>query len=171
MTMVRHKLSYGVVTILILVAGIVAFFLRNEIRNVLAYGGNDWPTHPAYDGCQWVKRTFSRVVLFEQECSNPSLQASLIESKDGALIQTSPTQNGNRFQLQIFTKSPGQSPLDVVREWYGKLTPEQQNVCEIQDPDTTVEYFPDGSIKSGEGPHPTAHKTRYKIDIKPAISK
>jgi hypothetical protein len=57
-----------------------------------------------------------------------------------------------------------------VREWYAKLTPDEQKVCKIQDADEPVGHFSDEKIRWTENPHPMPHKTRYKIDITPEVS-
>ena len=84
-----------------------AFFFRNEIRNVLTYGLGDWPTHGAFESCNWKKRTFSKIALFEQDCSDSSLQSPLFENGDGKVVQTQPSEYGYSFKLQLFTRTIG----------------------------------------------------------------
>jgi hypothetical protein len=149
---------------------IVAFIWRIDIQNLLAYGSDDWPTHEAFKGCSWVKKIFSEMMLFEENCLEPSVQSPLSENTHGTIVQTQPTQYGYTFKLQLFTKNASESPLDVVKEWYTKLTPDEQKVCEIQNADEPIDHFIDGRVQWTENPHPMSHKTRYKIDIKPALS-
>ena len=160
----NRKSLYLLLPILLLSFG--AYVLRGDIQRVLTYGWNDWPTHDAAEGCTWTKRTFSKIVLFEQKCSESPLQSSLHENNDGFVIQTPPTKYGYSFKLQLFDKSTNESPSDVVKEWYAKLTSDQQKVCEIEDANEPVDHFNDGMLHWTENPHPMPHKTRYKIAVK-----
>jgi len=72
-----------------------------------------------------------------------------------------------QFTIQVLNKEATQTPLDIVKLWYAKLTPDQQKVCEIQNADEPLSYFYNGKVNWTEDPHPTPHKTRYKIDIRP----
>ena len=166
--MKNDKNIYIVLGVLILIT--CTYLWRGDLQNLFAYGWGDWPTHEAYGGCNWVKKTFSKIILFEQDCSDPSLNSPLSENNDGTVIRTQPTKYGYVFKLQLFTKASTESPLDVVNKWYAKLTPDEQKVCSIQKTDEPVEYFNDGRVHWTENPHPMPHKTRYKIDIKPEIS-
>jgi hypothetical protein len=143
---------------------------HNDIEKMLAYGWSDWPTHEAFGGRNWMKKTFSKISLFEEHCSDPSLQSPLSENTDGTVVQTQPTKYNYIFKLQLFTKDTTQSPLEVVKGWYAKLTLDEQKVCEIQNADEPVDHFSDGRVHWTENPHPSPHKTRYKIDIRPEIS-
>jgi hypothetical protein len=87
------------------------------------------------------------------------------------LVQTQPTEYGYSFTLQLFTKYSSESPLDILKEWYAKLTSDEQTNCEIQSADEPIDRFSDGRVDWTENPHPISHKTRYKIDIKPEIAK
>jgi hypothetical protein len=161
--------------VLYLILGGVALMLvvsnwHSDIQNMLAHGWSEWPTHEAFVGCNWIKKTFSKITLFEEDCSDPSLQAPLFENNDGTIVQTQPTKYGYSFKIQLFAKNIAESPLDVVKGWYTELSPDEQKVCEIQDADEAVDHFSDGRIHWTENPHPASHKTRYKIDIKPDIS-
>lgn len=151
----------------ILLAG--AGFWRDDIKNLLEYGWGDWPTHESFEKCTWKKRTFSKITLFEQSCSDSLPQSQLSESNDGAIVQTQTTKYGYSFKLQLFTKGSTQKPRDIINEWYAKLTSEQQKLCEVQNADEPLQYFSDGKILLAEAPHPTPHKTRYKITIRPEV--
>jgi len=140
-----------------------------DIRKLLTYGLGDRPTHEPYKGCHWVKENFSMIHLFGQVCADASMQSPLSESTDGTTLQTQTTKYGYSFKLHLFSKEVSQGPLDVVKGWYAKLTPNEQKVCEIQNADEPLQYFNDGKPNWTEGPHPTAHKTRYEIAVKPEI--
>lgn len=164
----KKNTKVWIAVLFLLVLG-TAYYLRTDIGNFFAFGLNNWPTHSANEGCSWIERNFSQITLFEENCAHSSSRATLSENQAGDILQTKETEFGYSFKLQLFSKSPTQEPLEVVKEWYSKLTPEQQNVCEIQNPDKDLEYFPNGQLKSTEGPHPTDHKIRYKIDVKQAV--
>jgi hypothetical protein len=45
--------------------------------------------------------------------------------------------------VQLFTKSNNESSLDVRQEWYVKLTPDEQKICEIQSADEPIDHLGD----------------------------
>jgi hypothetical protein len=169
--MKRKKLQYFMLAILLLLIFCGIYYWRGDIRNLVTYGWNDWPTHEAFENCFWSKRAFSKMTLFEQSCPNSSAQATLSENQDGTITEIVDPKSLYNFKIQPFTKDIGVNPIDVVKEWYEKLTPEQKKTCEIQNADEALQHFSDGRLMVTEDPHPTAHKTRYKIDIKPEIIK
>ena len=71
------------------------------------------------------------------------------------------TNTSYEFTLRLFQKKASQAPADIVKEWYAKLTLEQQTVCEIQNADEPLSYFSDGRLLWTEEPHPSAHKMIY----------
>ena len=79
------------------------------------------------------------------------------------------------FSIQVLAKDPNQSPRDIIEKYYAQLTPDQQKACEIQNGDEPLEYFSDGALAGhpmNQGdPHPTPHKTRLEIDLKPEVVK
>jgi hypothetical protein len=166
--MSRKKRVYAILASVAIV--IIGLAWHSDVQNMLAYGWGEWPTHASFEGCSWTKKTFSKIALFEQSCSDPSLQSPLGENSDGTLVQTQPTKYGYSFKLQLFTKSSSESSLEVLNDWYAKLTPDEQKVCEVQDADEPIDHFSDGRADWTENPHPMPHKTRYKIDIKPEIA-
>lgn len=159
------KKTYLILGLLFLIIFISAYHSRGIISDFLSREEGSQPTHVATEGCNWNKRVFAQLSLFQQKCPNIPNQSLLSENQDGTKVQT------EKFALQIFPKDPLQKPLDTVREWYTKLTPEEQRVCEIQDADEPFQFFTDGRLMVTEDPHPTPHKTRYKIYIKPDIEK
>jgi len=146
----------------------LVFFRHEQLNLVLTYGTTELPTHKADEGCTWIKRTFSKkkISLFEQNCPTPAYASTwtYYEDADGRIMSLN-SRDGRDFPtIQLFTKEKGADPLDVVKkEWYSKLTPEQQKACEIQNADR------DSTLS--EAPRKTAHKTRYEIDLKPEVSK
>jgi hypothetical protein len=163
--MKNNKILLIILVALILIFG--AYFWRGNIQNLLSYGSSDWPTHDTSEGCDWVKTTFSKITLFEQSCSDPSLNARLSENSDGTVVQTETTKYGYSFKLQLFTKTAAQNPSDILNEWYAKLTLDERKVCEIQNADEPVDHFSDGRLHWTENPHPAAHKIRLKIALRP----
>jgi hypothetical protein len=156
----------------LLVAGLAsAFYFRNDIRNLLADAQGDRPTHDPATDCSWIKKTFSKITLFEQGCPDIPSEWQLSENQDGSVLATSETKYGYSFKLQVFGKDAARKPSDVMQEWYAKLTPEQQQKCSVQHADEPVDHLPDGKLLWTENPHPIAHKTRYKIAIRPEIIK
>jgi len=145
---------------------LIAFgiLFQNAIANLLTYGWNDWPTHEADEHCSWVRQTFSQLSFFKQEC--PGVPYDFVENDKGTLVQTQETKYGYSFKLELFTRAGSETPQDVMKAWYAKLTPEQRKVCEIQSVDEPVTYFPDGKPNFHQRPNPTEHKTRYAIGIK-----
>jgi hypothetical protein len=156
----------------LLVAGLIsALYFRDDIHNLLAYNQGDQPTHDAAADCSWIKKTFSKLTLFEQGCPSVPPEWQLSESQGGSVLTTSETKYGYSFKLQIFEKDAAQKPSDVMQEWYAKLTPEQQQKCSIQNADEPVDHFSNGKLLWTENPHPMPHKTRYKVAIRPELIK
>ncbi|WP_456680200.1 hypothetical protein [Bradyrhizobium sp. USDA 3311] len=95
--------------------------------------------------------------------------AMTFSDADQKVIGKSATNPDYEFTIKVFSKNATDAPIDVVREWYAKLTQAQQKDCDIQAVDVPVTYFPDGTPNFHERPNPTEHKTRYTIDIKPQV--
>ena len=140
---------------------------------VLNYGWSDFPTHDPNPNCAWIKRSFVRsgITALVQDCPNSKLGVVISEDPDGTIIETVKVAPSYKFTMQILAKDKASDPLDVVKGWYAKLTSEQQKICEIQNADRPLQYFFDGRLMQTEEPHPTSHKTRYKIDISRKIVK
>src|SRR5262249_43952520 len=157
-----NKKSYGICFVIFLAVLIFAFYWRGQIERTLVDRFDDQrPSHAPYDGCTWVKTEFSEVSVFEQRCPGSTEEPHLFESDHGTVLQTPVTQFGYSFKIQIYAKAVSQDPVNVMREWYRKLTPDQQKVCEIQDADEPLQNLQNGSVMWTEDPHPMSHKTRY----------
>jgi hypothetical protein len=170
-TMKNKKIWYFIISILLLAIFGGIYFSRENIHNLVVYGLSGWPTHDTLDNCYWSKEIFSKMTLFEQKCHDSSIQGALVESKDGTVTEVVDPNSAYNFKIQPFTKEINKSPTEVVKEWYAKLTSDQKRTCEIQSADEPLQYFKDGRLMVTEDPHPTSHKTRYKIDVKREISK
>jgi hypothetical protein len=122
------------------------------------------PAYEAKKGCVWEEKKYreAELSLFIQICPKSDPVMFFTESKR-LLIGKSITNPDYEFTIQVLDKDPSQKPLDVVKQWYNKLTPEQQRLCEIKNVDVTVTYLDDGSVYLHERPNPTAGKTRYAI--------
>jgi hypothetical protein len=167
----------SVVVLIVSVVGLVSYF-HNYAHDFFVYGLSDWPTHePASENCPWKREVFpsAGITAFigsctDQKAFDPSNGYAMVFSdSDKKVIGKWVTNQDYQFTIQVFTKQSSQLPMDVVKEWYAKLTPKQPSQCEIQNADQPVEHFSSGEINWSENPHPIAHKTRYKIDIKPEI--
>ena len=170
-TNVNRRALVVVIGLLLLVGLASAFYFRDNIRNLLAYGPGDRPTHDAAADCSWIKKTFSKITLFEQGCPDVPPEWQLSENQDGSVLATRETKYGYSFKLQFFGKDTAQKPSEVAQEWYAKLTPEQQQKCSIQNADEPVDHLSNGKLLWTENPHPMPHKTRYKIAIRPELIK
>ena len=168
--MKRHALVV-VIGLLFRVGLISAFYSREYFHNLLAYSLGDWPTHDAAADSSWVKETFSKITLFEQGCPDLPAEWQLSESLDGSTLATKESSYGYSFKLQLFAKNAAQKPSDIMKVWYAKLTPEQQQKCAIQNADEPVDHLSDSKLLWTENPHRVPHKARYKIDIRPDILK
>lgn len=164
-----------VVGLLILLVGLGAsIFLWQKTDPASNRDSDDLPKHEADSGCVWTKRVFSMkgISFFEQDCPpgrNPSWVYS--EDSEGRVIQAISGDEQKLVTMELFTKDKNLSSLDVVKkEWYEKLTPEQQSKCEIQNADRPILYLATGASYWTEEPHPMIHKVRYKIDLKPEVA-
>jgi hypothetical protein len=150
-------------------------FCRSQIALVLNYGELNLPSHSADANCTWTKRTFSRkgISFFEQNCPTPAHASYWIfyEDLDGRVMRMTNDPHDDRrlLTMELFTDRGGRAPTDIMNELYAKLSSEQQKKCEIQNADEPLQYSSNGTQLDFEGPHPTPHKTRYKIGIKPEI--
>ncbi len=122
------------------------------------------PTHEANKGCVWEEKNYrqAELILFIQICPESDSAMFFTESKR-LLVGKWITNPDYEFTIQVLDKDSSQKPLDVVKQWYDKLTPEQQKLCEIRNVDVSVTYLDDGSVYLHERPNPTAGKTRYAI--------
>ncbi len=177
--MKKKKIYLGIAILLVIISGCL-YFRSNDVRNLLAYGLHDWPTHePASASCPWKSMAFEKagVTAFVASCIEESAfdpatgYAMTFSDADKKIIGKWATNSDYEFIIEVITKEVSQNPLDIVNQWYTQLTPEQKKVCEIQNADEPLEYFHDGRLMWTEDPHPMPHKTRYKIDIKPEISR
>jgi hypothetical protein len=107
--------------------------------------------------------------IFFRYCSSPNIAMTFSYSEDaqGVILSTNNLSSTTLKSMEIYTKDSIQTPLDTMKAiWFSKLTPEQQNNCSIQDADRPVDpknYY--------EKAHPTPHKTRYEIAVKPDVIK
>ena len=165
--MKNRKLLYSAIVILALL--ICGYIWQKDIKDLLTYGFGDKPTHELTGSCDWEKKVFSKITLFEQDCTDPSLESPLFENNDGTILETKKTEYGYSFRIQLSAKDPSREPLDVVNEWYAKLRSEKKQKGEVQNADEPLQYFHDGRLMWTEDPHPAPHKIRYKIDVKAEI--
>jgi hypothetical protein len=171
--------------------GIVAFlliFIGFSVRNhervnlLLTYGPIGQPTFDAYPGCTWIRRTFSKkgISFFQQDCPSPPYANDEFYFEDNAgridrgFADDPNSQVRAYAQLELFTKAKSEAPYDVVKkEYYDKLTPDEQQNCEIRDADHPLEFFKAGENKdqpeNEAEPNPTPHKIRYEIALKPSV--
>jgi hypothetical protein len=161
---------------LTIVAGVaLAFALlgvliwRNEIQIGLTYGWDTFPTHAPQKTCSWTKETFDKsgISFFLQSCPGPNTPWLYSEDSQGEILRTD--EESQLLTFKVLKKPDSETPLAVVDEWFAKLSPEQKALCSVQSVDEPVEYLKDGSQSTIERPHPTAHKTRYRIAITPKI--
>jgi hypothetical protein len=149
-----------------------AYSRRDEIRFGIVYGWDNLPTHEAFKDCSWERSVFQKsgISFYLQNCKTQDpLSWTYSEGPDGKILRTNDL--GSRFTMETFAKLESQDPLDVMNETFSKLTPEQQKTCQIQSADEPIEYLPNGARSNFESPHPTPHKTRYEIAVKPEIVK
>jgi len=174
-------LLLGIIVFLLILIGLS---LRNHerVNLLLTYGQIDLPTFDAYPDCTWIKRTFSKkgISFFQQDCPSPPYANDGFYFEDSAgRIERGFADDSNGQvraypQIELFNKAKSETPYDVVKkEYYDKLTPAEQQNCEIRNADRPLEYF-----KAGQGkgkamneaePNPTPHKTRYEIEIKSSV--
>jgi hypothetical protein len=142
---------------------------RDELLLRITYGWDNLPSHPAPKGCSWAKGSFlkSKISFYLQTCAGVKPLLTHTEDSAGRILRTSELASG--FTMEAFPKQASRSPLDIMTEQLGKLTPEQQKTCQIQSADVPIDHSTNGTASEIEMPHPTPHKTRYKIDIKPEI--
>jgi hypothetical protein len=173
----KTKLFYAVPLLLVLILG--AYIWPSNIQNLLTYGWSDWPTHePPSASCPWKREVFKNAGLsafiancVDKRAYDPTTgYAMSFSDAENELIGKWAANSDYKFTIQVFSKSAMAQPADIVKEWYAKLTPDQQKVCTIQNADEPVDHFSNGTVHWTEDPHPEAHKTRYKIDVKPEIS-
>jgi hypothetical protein len=172
MQLKTKKLAVITTVVILALAVLGVYRWGDDIRLGLTYGWDNLPTHEPLKGCSWVKKTFQKsgITFFLQDCgSSNSLMWSYSEDSEGRVLRTNDLHS--LLTMQVFTKRSPQSPLAIMEDWFSKLTPEEQKKCEIQSVDTPIEYLPNGSRSDFETPHPTPHKIRYKIDMKPEVIK
>lgn len=131
-TLKRKQVTYAIFVLILIVVIACIYRWRDDVRNTLLYGLGDWPTHEPYEGCVWAKKLFSKsgITVFEQSCSDTGASMIFSDSAD-ELIGKWKTNTSYEFTLRLFQKKASQAPADIVKEWYAKLTLEQQTVCEI----------------------------------------
>lgn len=177
--MVRRRGTYIALLIALSISAVI-FFGRNDIQRFLAYGWGDWPTHESpSERCPWKRTFFKRAGLtaftencVEERAFDPKTGYAMVFSDaDGRIIGKWATNTTFEFTINVLTKQASQQPIDVVKDWYAKLTPDQQKICEIQDADQPLQYFSDGRLMMTEEPHPTLHKIRYQIDVRKDVLK
>jgi hypothetical protein len=150
----------------------LAFNWRYNIRFGFVYGWDNLPTHASAPGCSWERKVFQKsgISFYFQNCkAKDSLFWTYSEESDGKIIRTNDL--GSRFTMEAFAKLESQEPIDVIKEKFSTLTTVQQKECQIQSADEIIEYMPNGTRLNFESPHPTPHKTRYEIVVKPEIVK
>ena len=161
-----------VVVGVLLVAGLAsAFYFRDDIRNLLAYGQGERPTYEPGKDCKWVKTNFQKAGLtaFVDNCTsgNPMSFRDASGEIDG---HGKATYGSVGFSIRVLSKDPNQSPRDIIEKYYAEITPDQQKACEIQNEDEPLEYFSDGALAgqpmNEADPHPTPHKTRLNIYLR-----
>jgi hypothetical protein len=117
--------------------------------------------------------------FFQQDCPSPPYAKDEFYFEDNAGRIERGFADGQNSQvrvlpqIELFTKTKSETPYDVVKkEYYDKLTPEEQQNCEIRDAEHTLEYFKAGENKgkaeNEAEPNPMPHKTRYEIALKPS---
>ena len=90
--MKNRKLLYSAIVILALL--ICGYIWQKDIKDLLTYGFGDKPTHELTGSCDWEKKVFSKITLFEQDCTDPSLESPLFENNDGTILETKKTEYG-----------------------------------------------------------------------------
>lgn len=162
------KRKFYIILVLAAIMLLSAYLWQDNIRIILTDQSGDLPTYKAEKGCNWVKRSFLKngVTAFEQNCPDYKDRMIYSEDQENRIIGTVTTNPDYRFTIQLFTIENIQQHLDVVKEWYAKLTPEQQDMCEIKNADLAMVYFPNGEPISPGKPHPTPDKIRYQISPK-----
>lgn len=175
--MKNKKVLYITLAIIVLFIGVYSW--RGDLQNLFAYDLGDGPTHKSHEECLWLKRAFEKagITAFVANCTNEDAldqttgYAMIFYDTEKKVVGKWVTNSDYQFTIQVYDKQESEIPLDVLKEWYVKLTPEQQRKCEIQEADEPLQYFSDGRLMVTEDPHPTKHKTRYKIDIRPEVVK
>ena len=156
------SISFGAV---LAIALLCALIWHSEIVIGLTYGWDAFPTHAPQKNCSWTKKTFDKggISFFLQSCPGPNTPWLYSERSQGEILRTNDGSQLSTFRL--FEKQESQTPLNVVNQWFARLSPEQQKSCSVQPADEPVEYLKDGSQSTIERPHRTTHKTRYRIAI------
>jgi hypothetical protein len=148
------------------------FTWRDSIRFGFAFGWDNLPTHAPSEGCSWERKIFQKsgISFYVQDCKAlDPLSWNYSEDSDGKIVRTNDL--ASRFTMETFTKRESQAPMDVMKEKFSELTSAQQKACQIQSADEPIEYLSNGTRSNFESPHPTPHKTRYEIAVKPEIVK
>lgn len=109
-----------------------------------------------------------KIKAFVQKCG--SLNGIMVFSnKDNKIIGEWPGNSLFQFTIQLLEKDPTKEPAAIVTEEFAKLAIAEREKCTIQNADVPLQYFSDGRPMWTEYPHPTPHKTRYKIVPKQEI--
>jgi hypothetical protein len=147
------------------------YHFEHNIVSVLQHGLANQPTHQANKNCQWVREIFAKknISFFQQSCPNLDVWWTSTEDEDGSVVETIQANPAYKFTIQVLLKDPALTPLEQVKVWYAKLTPAQKSACEIQDGNEEIPHYANGGEYWSEAPHVTAHKTRYRINIKPNV--
>ena len=174
-------LLLGIVVVLLIVTGLSVRY-HERANLLLTYGPIDLPTFDAYPDCTWIKRTFSKkgISFFQQDCpSAPYANDEFYFEDNAGTIERGFADDSNGQvraypQIELFNKAKSETPHDVLKkEYYDKLTPTQQQNCEIRNADRPLEYFKasqsKGKAMNEAEPNPTPHKTRYEIAIKSSV--
>jgi hypothetical protein len=159
-----------VVVIGLLFVGLIsAFYYRDDIHSLLAFGPGNWPTYEPGKDCKWVKTKFQKAGLtaYVDDCTNSNVMT--FNDASGKVEGTWQGNTNVAFTIQVLSKDPSQSPRDIIEKYYARLTSDQRKACEIQNEDQPLEYYSSGALAgqpmNEADPHPTLHKTRLKIDL------
>ena len=119
----RQKSCHLFVIGVLLLAGLAsAFYFRDDIHNLLAYGPGDWPTYEPGKDCKWVKTNFQKAGLtaYVDDCTNGN--AMTFNDASGKVEGTWQGNTNVAFTIQVLSKDPSQSPRDIIEHYYAGLT-------------------------------------------------
>src|SRR5271166_3056603 len=167
----RKRATLLVVFGFLLAAALIsAFYFRDDIHSILAYGPGDRPTYEPGKDCKWVKTDFkkARLTAYVDDCTNSNVMT--FNDVSGKVEGTWQGNTNVAFMIQVLSKDPSQAPLEIIEKYYAQLTPDQQKACEIQNEDQPLEYFSSGALAgqpmNEADPHPTPHKIRLNIYLR-----
>ena len=143
----RKRATLLVVFGFLLAAALIsAFYFRDDIHSILAYGPDDRPSYEPGKDCKWVKTKFQKAGLTAYVGARTNSNAMTFNDASGKVEGTWQGNTNVAFTIKVLSKDPSQSPRDIVEKYYAGLTPEQQKNCEIQNEDEPLEYFSDGAL-------------------------